>query len=58
MISNQDLIRAVFDDDVMKYNKWFFKADWEKAEIIELEDNNWIRVKNIIWNNGIWKYDE
>ena len=56
MVSNQDLIKAVFDDDVMKRNKWFFTADWEKAEIENLETkNDWLRVKYIIWYNGTWK---
>ena len=57
MVSNQDLIRAVFDDDVMKYNKWFFIADWEKAEVVNLETaTEVLRIKNIIWNNGTWSY--
>ena len=57
MENNKDLIKAVFDDDnIIKYNKWFFKADWEKANIVNLETkNDWLKVKYIIWYNGIWK---
>ena len=56
ILSNRDLIKAVFDDDIMKYNDWFFKANWKKAEIENLETkNDWLKVKYIIWYNGIWK---
>jgi len=53
---NRYLIKAVFDDDVMKRNKWFFNTDWKKAEIIELEtESKVLNIKYIIWNNSIWE---
>ena len=56
MVSNRDLIKFVFDDDIYKMNKWFFKADWKKAEIIKLEtESKVLNVKYIIWNSGVWK---
>jgi len=56
MVSNQDLIRAVFDDDIYKMNKWFFRADWEKAEISQLESKKQLlEIKDIIWEGGIWE---
>ena len=55
MVSNQDLIKAVFDDKIYKINKWFFTADWKKAEVVELETKlKVLKIKNIIWYNGTW----
>ena len=56
MVNNKDLIKAVFDDDIMKYNKWFFKADWKNVKISRLAGSAvWSHIKNIVWKNGTWE---